>query len=363
MYKLLPVILLILAHSVYSKEKGDEKQKHKKAKKIILLIGDGMGLTHLYTGYTVNKGNLNIERFKYIGIQKTYSLNDYITDSGASATAIATGEKTNNKMIGLRPDSTVLKSIIEIAEDNQIATGLVATVTITHATPAAFFAHQPYRYMYEEIALDFLKTDIDLFISGGKKYFANRTDGLNLIDSLKARKYDVLFNLEEIDTDKMSKVACFTADTHNVKMVEGRGDLLPNAVEKAIQVLDNNEKGFFLMAEGSQIDWGGHANDQDYLITELVDFDNAVGKALDFAEKDGNTLVIVTADHETGGIGIKAGNLEKGVIELGFTSTQHTGVWVPVFAYGPGAEEFIGFYENNYIFNKMIKAFGFLVKN
>jgi alkaline phosphatase len=116
------------------------------------------------------------------------------------------------------------------------------------------------------------------------------------------------------------------------------------------------------MIEGSQIDWGGHANDTQYIVDEMVDFDNAIGKVLDFAEKDGNTLVIITADHETGGFSLVNGNMQAGTVEGKFTTGGHTGVMVPVFAYGPGAVLFSGIYENTAIFNKMLQAFNFKTK-
>ena len=114
-----------------------------------------------------------------------------------------------------------------------------------------------------------------------------------------------------------------------------------------------------MMIEGSQIDWGGHANDLNYAVNEMLDFDKAIGVAIDFAEKDKNTLVIITADHETGGLALTDGDMKTGRIEGKFITTDHTGVMIPVFAYGPGAEAFSGIYENNLIFNKMMNAFGF----
>lgn len=113
------------------------------------------------------------------------------------------------------------------------------------------------------------------------------------------------------------------------------------------------------MVEGSQIDWGGHANDAAYAINEMIDFDKAIGAALDFAEKDGNTLVIITADHETGGMSLVNGDMQAGTVEARFTTKSHTGVMIPVFSFGPGAEKFSGIYDNYSIFDKMMEAFGF----
>ena len=135
--------------------------------------------------------------------------------------------------------------------------------------------------------------------------------------------------------------------------------MLPVSTEKAIKILNKNKKGFFLMVEGSMIDWGGHDNNIDYVITETLDFDRAIAKALEFAIEDGETLVIVTADHETGGLTLVGGDMRKKTIEANFSTGDHTAVMVPVFAFGPGAEEFGGIYENTEVFEKMMDAFGF----
>ncbi|MDY6800382.1 MAG: alkaline phosphatase [Bacteroidota bacterium] len=352
------IIILSVLFTSCNNSNGKDKVSDKKVKNVILLIGDGMSVTHLYAAMTVSESPLYLERFKYTGLQKTYSASDYITDSGAAGTALATGEKTKNGHISCDSQGNPFKSILKYAEDVNLATGLVSTSSILHATPAAFIANNTDRNNYQEIALDFLKTDIDIFIGGGKKDFEDREDGLNLIDSLINKKYQVATTIDEIDISNYQKFAVFTAEKHNPEYRNGRGDMLPNATEKAIDVLSKNENGFFMMVEGSQIDWGGHDNDIDYIITELLDFDRAVGKALEFAEKDGETLVIVTSDHETGGLTLVGGNMNNKTIEVNFSTDYHTADMVPVFAYGPGAEEFIGIYENTAIFHKMMQALG-----
>lgn len=353
------ICILIVLSSSWSLNIGNTNQSSKKAKNIILFIGDGMGLTHLYVGYIYNKGSLNLLQFSSIGIQRTYSADNYITDSGASGTALATGYKTKNQMIGLRPDSSKLTSILELAEQHKLSTGLVATSSIVHATPATFIAHNVYRYNYEEIALDFLKTDIDVFIGGGSKYFNERNDNLDLTDSLLDKGYTVLYNIKDIKESNATKLAGFTAEEHNPKISEGRGNMLTIATQKAIDILSKNENGFFLMVEGSHIDWGGHNNDAEYIAQEVIDLDKAVGVAMEFADKNAETLIIVTADHETGGLGFNNGNIQTGEIECGFTTGEHTGVWVPVYSYGPGEELFKGFYDNTDIFYKMLEVYGF----
>ena len=350
-------ILLIISLFVLSCNKQEDNQK--KAKNIILLIGDGMGVTQIYAAMSVADTTLHIEQFKNIGFHKTYSASDYITDSGAGGTALATGVKTKNTSIGVDTSGNPLKNILDYAKENNLATGLVSTSAITHATPASFIAHEKYRYDYENIAKDFLDFDIDLFIGGGKAYFDNRSDSLNLIDSLNNKGYQVIDGYKNIDPTVDGKLAVFTAEKHNPEFRNDREDMLPVSTEKAIEILNKDTEGFFLMVEGSQIDWGGHDNDIEYVVTEMIDFDNAIGKALEFAKKDGETLVIVTADHECGGLTITGGSLVNKTIETHFSTDDHTPVMVPVFAYGPGANNFGGIYENTDVFVKMLEAYGF----
>jgi alkaline phosphatase len=324
---------------------------------IILLIGDGMGVTQVYSAMTVAGHPLNLEKFTFTGFSKTYSLTDYITDSAAGGTALATGHKTKNGIIAEDTLGNPLKTILEIAEEMGKGTGLVSTSAITHATPASFIAHEHSRNDYEAIAADFLDTDVDVFIGGGTDHFAKREDGRNLLDSLTARGYLVTGDLSEAETVTSGKLAALLAPEHLPPVLQGRGDMLPRSTTEAIRLLSPGQNGFFLMVEGSQIDWGGHANDMDYVTSETVDFDNAIGKALEFALNDGHTLVIVTADHETGGMALTGGSLESNRAESTFSTGGHTAVMVPVFAFGPGAEMFTGIYENTAIFDKMLKAF------
>ena len=226
--------------------------------------------------------------------------------------------------------------------------------------------------MYEEIAADFLNTDIDVFIGGGRDHFAKRKDGLNLTDSLSARGYQVVFDLDGLNSIKEGKVAGLLNDEAMPPYSKGRGEMLAPAALKAIELLNQNEAGFFLMIEGSQIDWGGHANNPEYMVSELLDFNKVIGSVLDFAEKDGNTLVVITADHETGGLTLPHGSDILGdTTATHFSTTHHTAVMVPVFAKGPGEDAFGGIglillpmmiaggiYENTEFFNKFMFALG-----
>ncbi|MCG8578697.1 MAG: alkaline phosphatase [Bacteroidales bacterium] len=336
----------------------DELRFKKRPKNIILFIGDGMGVAQVFAGITVN-GGLNMEQMPFIGFNKTQSADNYVTDSAAGGTAISTGVRTYNGAIGVDVNGEKLTTILEYAERNNKATGLVSTSAITHATPASFIAHQPQRNMYEQIAGDFLETDIDVFIGGGADFFTKRVDGRNLVLELNQKGYRVAYNIDEVEDVNSGKLAVLTAVAHNPGYRD-RGEMLTKSTSKAIEVLSNaDSKGFFLMVEGSQIDWGGHQNDASYVTGEVLDMDRALAEALKFAMEDRRTLVIVTADHETGGMTINDGDVEKGYVKAGFNVGDHTAVMVPVFAFGAGAEEFIGVYDNTEIFEKIYKLYKF----
>jgi alkaline phosphatase len=350
-------ITIVAIHDANA-QKSKRNSKSSTPKNIILLIGDGMGTSQVYAGYTAKKGVMNTTGMPVTGFSITNSANNYITDSGAGGTALSAGVKTNNGSIGVDIDGKPVKTILEMAEDKGLSTGLVSTSAITHATPASFIAHTPNRSKYEDIAYDFLRTDIDVFIGGGYNHFARRADSLNLIDSLTARGYFIARDLKDVDVPSTQRLAALLADEHMPSMIKGRGEMLSEATDMALKMLKRNKKGFFIMIEGSMIDWAAHDNDAESIVKETVDFDNAVGKALQFAVKNGETLVIVTADHETGGLGINGGNLETGEIVAAFTSKDHTATMVPVFAYGPGSERFTGVQQNTGIFKKCVELLG-----
>lgn len=325
----------------------------KKVKNVILMIGDGMGLTQIYAALTANKDWLHLEKIKHIGFSKTNSSNRYITDSAAGATAYATGQKTKNGAVGVDSMDRPVPTILEIAHLNGLSTGLVATTDITDATPAAFVAHVPTRKMQQEIAADYLKSGVDVFIGAGKNKFDKREDGRNLVDELKQKGYQVSYDINEITNIKNGKIAGLLSERRATE----RGDQLTKSAFSAIQILNQNPKGFFLMIEGSKIDDGGHGNNLESVIEEMLDFDRTIGKILEFAEQDGETLVVITADHETGGLTLTGGDLKAGTVEGVFSTKGHTSVMVPVFAFGPGAEEFMGIYHNNAIFEKLMNAY------
>jgi alkaline phosphatase len=352
-------LIIISFCSGYSQHENLQINTKEHARNIILMIADGAGVSHFHAAIIVHQEKLHIENFKNIGFTKTHSADSFLTDSGASGTAIATGKKTYNGAIGVDADTNSVTSILEHAAMMGKSTGMVVTCEITHATPAAFYAHQKSRSMREEIALELAHSDVDVFIGGGLESFSNRTDQTDLLETLKDRNYQIALDPDELDQTNSGKIAGLFYDKHPPRKTQGRGDLLLKSTKKALEILSQNPEGFFLMIEGSQIDWGGHDNDTEYIVEEMIDFDEVVGLALDFAKKDKNTLVIVTSDHETGGMALEQGDLKKGIVIAKYINDDHTGLMVPVFAFGPHSEDFRGIYDNTGIFFKMMEAFGF----
>lgn len=333
------------------------------AKNVIFMVGDGMGLSQITAGMYANGNSIAFEKFRKIGFHKCYAYNDLVTDSAAGATAFSTGHKTYNGAIGVGPDTLALETILEEAEDRGYHTGMVTSSTIVHATPASFIAHNRLRRNYEEIAADFLDTDIDLFIGGGLKYFNRRQDGRDLTAELEQKGYFMSDyfkeDLNQIDFSKHSKLGYLTSDADPLPVAQGR-DYLPSATSKALDFLhakSKDEKGFFLMIEGAQIDWGGHANNGEYIVSEMIDFSKTIDVVWEFIQNHPETTVIITADHETGGLAINKGS-RLDSLDMRFTSDYHTADMIPVFAEGPGDEEFMGIYENTAVYNKMRRAFG-----
>ncbi len=331
-------------------------QNNTKPKNIILLVGDGMGLSEISASLYFNEKPSNFLRFNTVGLSMTSSAKELITDSAAGATAFASGIKTYNGAVGVDLEMNPTETIVEHISKADIATGLVTTSSVVHATPAAFYAHQESRRMYNEIAEDLVKSDIDFFAGGGLQYFQNRKDSLDLIKQLQEANFEI--HTEKLPT-KISekKQAILLAPDGMPKMSEKRGNFLTNATMLAIGQLSKNENGFFLMVEGSQIDWGGHDNDAEYLINEMIDFDKTIGAVLDFAKNNGETLVIVTADHETGGFTLSADGINYNKIIASFSTTGHSATMVPVFAQGPSEGLFNGVYQNTKIFDIMKQLF------
>ncbi|MEP2058981.1 MAG: alkaline phosphatase [Maribacter litoralis] len=332
---------------------------------IILMIGDGMGVPQISTAFYFEDRTSNFERFKSIGFHKSCSTSHWITDSAAGATAFSIGEKTYKRAIGVSADTVPKETILEKLQNKGYKTGLISLTSITHATPASFYAHVKDRDMHEEIAEQLVVSNVDFFAGGGKKYFNQRKDAKNLFKELANRQYNV-------DTLALSKPNASTKNAFILteeglpSKIDGRGDFLKEATENALHYFDQANQPFFMMIEGSYIDWGGHAENAEMVISEVSDFDRTLGAVLDFVESHPNTLLVVTADHETGGVSVgkfyetdkESGKKTEVPQKVGvyFNTDQHSGELIPVFAKGKGAHNFQGIYENSEIYHHMMKV-------
>ena len=329
---------------------------NKKVKNIILLIGDGMGLAQVHAGWIANHGDLNISRIRKIGFSQTGAANSGNTDSAAGATAMATGEKTNNRYIGMDANDQPRTNLADTLAGYGLKNGLISSGDITDATPAAFYAHQPERSFNDAIAKDLLNSHIDVLVGSNQKIFLENKDTA-LLSKLEAKGYTLSKSIEAFKNQTAGKQLVLLPDSATRPVKDGRGNMLVESLDKTIALLSANKKGFFVMAEGAQVDYGGHANDLKYVVTELHDFDKLVAAAMRFADEDGETLVIVTADHETGGLTLLEASAADGRIQGEFSTNDHTNIMVPVYAYGPHSDDFTGTYQNNEIFGKIVKLF------
>ena len=320
---------------------------------VILMIGDGMGLAQLSSAMFANGGELTITNLKACGWVCTQSASDFTTDSAASGTAYSTGYKTHNGAIGVDVNDQPLVNLPEKLHEAGIISGLVTTDDMDGATPSAFFAHQPSRKMSAEIWADLADAKV-IFFAGGS------WEDYEKIDNSTAKAIQDRYYVTNIlHGKKVAKAKCLgylPPKAETASMSKGRGDFLPSTTEYAIEFLNsraNDGKGFFLMVEGARIDKSSHDNDFSSMVKEVLDFDRAVEAAIRFAEKDGNTLVIISADHETGALSLRGGEPSKGKVKGAFSSKGHTGIPVPLFAYGPGSQHFMGVQENSDVSNKI----------
>ena len=329
-----------------------ESTSQLKAKNIILLIGDGMGPNQVALAKFATGGSdhrLSFENFPFTGIVYTHSANSLYTDSAASATAWSTGIRTINQFLAIDAEKKFLPTIPELLSTKGNKSGLVATSSITHATPAAFYAHIDNRTKEKEIAKMLIDSDIDIALGGGKKFF-----DAEIVEGGPLMIYEKNFLNSNTLSSKNRVIGLFAEDG-----IERSLDV-PTQLEMtkfALSFLEKKSKncaGFFLMSEGSQIDWAGHANNVEYMLVEFADFDATVQAATNFAAASQNTLVLVTADHSTGGLVLQRPRGSK--VPAQWTTGSHDLSPINIYAYGPGAELFSGVMDNTEIFDRILLA-------
>lgn len=335
----------------------------KTIKNIIFLIGDGAGINQLQAAATVNNPKyingmgLSIFNMKYLGFQNTSSQDSYTTDSAAAGSALATGVIHDNRHISMSNTGIPNLSITDYMYDAGYASGVITLGNLADATPAAFYGHSRERDNTDQITTSLLNGKLTLLNGAGMQVFAKRQDGKDILSELK-KQYRISTDINDINADNQ-KVICVD-ESMDLAASEKTLDLLANATRQGIKKLTKtNKKGFFLMVEGAKIDYAGHANSLPGSIVETFSFDLAVAEALKFADSNGETLVVVTGDHETGGLTFIDADFNTGHVTAHHTTNDHTAQMLPVFAYGPGAQEFIGVYKNTEVFNKIFTLMGF----
>ena len=359
-------------------------------KNVIYLIGDGMGFGAVSSLLLTEEEPTGFEiSSPVIGLSETCSANNYVTDSAAGGTALATGTRTNNGYAGADPDGNQLTSVLRKAQTYGMKTGIVVNTTLTEATPAAFYAGVTSRKFVYDIAKQFTESEVDLAIGGGLDHFIGRPDSLDLTATLIEKGYDVYLNWEsvlETESDKFvgilplydlhrreenngtasaaegqevclaAQMAALNEDTTREHLSEPTV-YLEKATTKALEVLSrDHEKGFFLMIESAIIDGYGHNNDGEGMIVEMQEFNRTLRKMVEYVNQHPETLLVVTADHETGGTGVYYNGhtpANEGPLRLKFSTSGHTGTVVPIFAYGAGAENFAGVMKNTDIPKKI----------
>lgn len=307
---------------------------------VILLIGDGMGVGQLTAAEVVNgEDDLVLTSLPFMSMVSTQSSSHYVTDSAASATALATGFKTQNGRISVNPSGDELFTVLEDAESSGKATGVVTNTRVTHATPACFVAHVTSRGMEQVIAGQLLESGVDVALGGGSSYFSSLTP--------EDYGYTVVSDSTGLKSVESGKVlGLFTPSYMSYESGRESGEpRLSEMTARSLELLATDPEGFFLMVEGGRIDHASHDNDFDNTMTETLEFDLAVLEALEFAAGRNDTLIIVTADHETGGLSI-LGGYPSGTLQYDWVTDDHVGSMVPVYAYGPMASEIITFEDN-----------------
>lgn len=327
--------------------------------RVILFIGDGVG-TAYWTAAAFAADDLAVRRLPVVGLVDTRSASDKVTDSAASATSYATGIETYNGAIGVDADSLPVPTVLEVAAQRGMATGLVATSRITHATPAAFAAHVPSRGSEWEIARQIAEQGVTVVLGGGLAAFqdSTRPDSLDLLTPIRnGHTYvETAEQLAALDPDTVRSLFGLFTPSHMPHAAD-RSPTLPQMTAAAIAVLDHDSDGFFLMVEASQPDWRGHSNEPLEAVTaEMLDFDAAIGAALEYRHKHPETLIVVTADHETGGLALQYDSSRT--LVASYTTGSHTASMVPLFAVGPGAEHFGGIRSNAEVGKLLLEIVG-----
>jgi alkaline phosphatase len=316
-------------------------------KSIIYIIADGAGIgqftLHYYTSEESSFG-----KFDHVGLQTTHPLDKEkrVTDSAAAGTALATGKKVYRKNVSYL-DGEPIKTVIEWAEELKMATGLIATAKVNHATPATFGSHAVSRYDYDDIFVQLLQSEIDIILGGGAKYM---NDSMQTIAN--QNNVSIVYDFDKVKSTEGKIMGLFADDALDLDYANRFPTTLDMTIS-ALEKLESNGKGFFLMVEESQIDWAGHINNAGYIKSDMQSLEDLTKYCLDYQSKHPDVLVILTADHETGGVAVY--DEDKDNLSIQYIGNHHSANFVPIFATGPGASAFDTIIDNSEIGKQLIK--------
>lgn len=322
-------------------------------KNIIFVVGDGFGFSHLTTASLILGNSMRMKEMPVVGIVETRSANSLVNDSAAGASAMATGVKANNRVLSLDPSGTAHQTVLERAEALGKSTGLITTSVFWDATPAAFASHVASRYEAEKIVGQMLSAGVEFVAGAGLEKFG--VEGRPTVEEVaSATGYTLVRSRAELEVAQGDRTLVVLPDTRHE--IESPDLPLATLATKAIELLSGDRDGFFLVIENEGIDGASHANVTEDVLASIRSFDAAVGVALDFAAREGNTLVIATADHETGGMQLYKN--DEGQLDIRWGTTGHTGEAVPLLAYGAEAEAFAGLIDNTEIAKRIFGFWG-----
>ena len=315
---------------------------------VIMILGDGLGIPQITAAYSKNK-YLNLSRFPYSGLMLTQPADRYVTESGAGATAMFYGFKTNYGYQGVDINQTPQSGLYQELKKTDYKTAILSTSFLTDASLAAIYRHGTDRYEYEQIALDYIENYPDFALAGGSIHFNERSDGLNLLDTLSNKGIQLFYEDSDLSNIESLPAMGLLYPSRPPYLNDGRTDFLKNGSIKALQLFKNEP--FFLLIEAALIDLGGHDRNIDRQIEETLELDEIAGMMMDYAKGKENILVLVVSDHESGGLSLMQGDGMN--YTANYANDEHSGNMVAVFAYGPGAEKFTGIIDNTDIYFKL----------
>jgi len=332
--RIVPIILLLtLAGAFFVRSASNRTEP---PPRIVLFIADGAGTAHWALASFASE-SLAVDGMKTIGLVDTRGADHTVSGSAPTATAYAIGVRSYMGAIGVGPDSLPRESVLEVALGRGMSTGLMTTTLLADATPAAFGAHATSRSALRDIARQMTSKGITVLMGGGRRVFPPEVrEGYTYVETID--------ELRDLGLDTVQSLLGLFAEG-DMGVVADRGTALQDMTSAALSILDRNPNGFFLMVENEESDTQSHRNADEATITaEMLDFDRAVGLGLDYQAEHPETLVIVTGDHETGGVTLTHDAAREIVMQ--YATGSHTGAFVPLFASGPGAERFAGIIGN-----------------